>query len=44
MTIERHEDTLQKLHESHRNSVDECLMLRYKNSLLERILFEKGKP
>lgn len=22
---------------------EECLMLRYKNSLLERILFEKGK-
>ncbi|KAJ8120956.1 hypothetical protein ONZ43_g2474 [Nemania bipapillata] len=26
----------------HRNAAEECLMLRYKNSLLERILLEKG--
>jgi hypothetical protein len=30
------------LQNSHRNAADECLMLRYKNSLLERILLEKG--
>lgn len=41
-TIQRHEDTLQTLQQSHRNAADECLMLRYKNSLLERILLEKG--
>jgi len=44
MIAKRHEDTLQKLHQSHRNSADECLMLRYKSSLLERILLENGKP
>jgi hypothetical protein len=41
-TIKHHEDTLQNLQNSHRNAADECLMLRYKNSLLERILLEKG--
>jgi hypothetical protein len=41
-TIQRHEETLQTLQQSHRNAADECLMLRYKNSLLERILLEKG--
>ncbi|MCJ1367533.1 hypothetical protein MMC16_006667 [Acarospora aff. strigata] len=41
-TIKHHEDTLQTLQQSHRNAADECLMLRYKNSLLERILLEKG--
>jgi hypothetical protein len=30
------------LQQSHRSAADECLMLRYKNSLLERILLEKG--
>lgn len=43
-TIKHHEDTLQNLQNSHRNAADECLMLRYKNSLLERILLEKGSP
>jgi hypothetical protein len=43
-TIKHHEDTLQNLQNSHRNAADECLMLRYKNSLLERILLEKGRP
>ena len=43
-TIKHHEDTLQNLQQSHRSAADECLMLRYKNSLLERILLEKGKP
>lgn len=41
-TIQHHEDTLQNLQQSHRQAADECLMLRYKNSLLERILLEKG--
>jgi len=43
-TIKHHEETLQNLQNSHRNAADECLMLRYKNSLLERILLEKGAP
>ena len=33
---------VQNLQQSHRSAADECLMLRYKNSLLERILLEKG--
>ncbi|KAI9794555.1 MAG: hypothetical protein M1816_004442 [Peltula sp. TS41687] len=41
-TIKHHEDALQSLQQSHRTAADECLMLRYKNSLLERILLEKG--
>lgn len=41
-TIKHHEETLQNLQQSHRSAADECLMLRYKNSLLERILLEKG--
>lgn len=41
-TIKHHEDNLQNLQQSHRSAADECLMLRYKNSLLERILLEKG--
>ncbi|KAA8646222.1 bZIP transcription factor [Aspergillus tanneri] len=41
-TIKRNEETLQTLQQSHRTAADECLMLRYKNSLLERILLEKG--
>jgi hypothetical protein len=42
-TIKLHEENLQSLQQSHRSAADECLMLRYKNSLLERILLEKGK-
>jgi hypothetical protein len=42
-TIKNHEETLASLQQSHRSAADECLMLRYKNSLLERILIEKGK-
>lgn len=42
-TIKHHEETLQNLQQSHRSAADECLMLRYKNSLLERILLEKGR-
>ncbi|RMZ81016.1 hypothetical protein DV738_g2420, partial [Chaetothyriales sp. CBS 135597] len=41
-TIQHHEEQLQSLQQSHRQAADECLMLRYKNSLLERILLEKG--
>ncbi|KAF2742761.1 hypothetical protein M011DRAFT_412012 [Sporormia fimetaria CBS 119925] len=41
-TIKIHEDNLQNLQNSHRAAADECLMLRYKNSLLERVLLEKG--
>ncbi|ORY14917.1 hypothetical protein BCR34DRAFT_559690 [Clohesyomyces aquaticus] len=41
-TIKHHEEALQNLQNSHRSASDECLMLRYKNSLLERILLEKG--
>ncbi|KAL4918535.1 hypothetical protein BDW62DRAFT_200663 [Aspergillus aurantiobrunneus] len=41
-TIKRNEDSLQTLQQQHRTAADECLMLRYKNSLLERILLEKG--
>lgn len=42
-TIKLHEENLQNLQQSHRSAADECLMLRYKNSLLERILLEKGE-
>jgi hypothetical protein len=42
-TIKLHEETLQNLQQSHRSAADECLMLRYKNSLLERVLLEKGQ-
>lgn len=41
-TIQVHETNLHNLQSAHRNAADECLMLRYKNSLLERILLEKG--
>ncbi|KAK1080456.1 hypothetical protein LTR33_005527 [Friedmanniomyces endolithicus] len=40
--IKQNEDSLATLQQSHRTAADECLMLRYKNSLLERILLEKG--
>jgi hypothetical protein len=41
-TIRVHEGNLHNLQAAHRTAADECLMLRYKNSLLERILLEKG--
>lgn len=41
-TIRIHESNLHNLQTAHRTAADECLMLRYKNSLLERILLEKG--
>lgn len=40
--IQTHEQNLASLQAAHRSAADECLMLRYKNSLLERILLEKG--
>ncbi|KAK3366377.1 hypothetical protein B0H63DRAFT_536302 [Podospora didyma] len=40
--IRTHEQNLVNLQAAHRHAADECLMLRYKNSLLERILLEKG--
>lgn len=42
-TIRVHETNLHNLQTAHRSAADECLMLRYKNSLLERILLEKGR-
>ena len=36
------EEKVENLQRSHRSVADECLILRYKNSLLERILLEKG--
>ncbi|WPG98503.1 Hypothetical protein R9X50_00129400 [Acrodontium crateriforme] len=41
-TIKQNDEALSTLQQSHRTAADECLMLRYKNSLLERILLEKG--
>jgi hypothetical protein len=41
-TIRVHEVNLHNLQTTHRATADECLMLRYKNSLLQRILLEKG--
>ncbi|KAL2262177.1 hypothetical protein VTK26DRAFT_2251 [Humicola hyalothermophila] len=41
--IRTHEQNLANLQAAHRHAADECLMLRYKNSLLERILLEKGQ-
>ncbi|PHH83583.1 hypothetical protein CDD82_6611 [Ophiocordyceps australis] len=41
-TIRVHESNLHNLQTAHRSAAEECLMLRYKNSLLERILLEKG--
>lgn len=42
ITIKQNEEQLQTLQANHRTAADECLMLRYKNSLLERILVENG--
>ncbi|MCJ1472666.1 hypothetical protein MMC13_001315 [Lambiella insularis] len=40
--IKHQGETLQNVQQSHCSTVDECLMLRYRNSLLERILLESG--
>lgn len=42
LTIKHHEEQLSSLQQSSRNAAEEVLMLRYKTSLLERILLEKG--
>jgi len=41
-TIKHHEEQLSSLQQSSRTAAEEVLMLRYKTSLLERILLEKG--
>jgi len=40
--IGAHEAKHRRLQAAHRAATDECLVIRYKNSLLERILLEKG--
>ncbi|KAI9715688.1 MAG: hypothetical protein M1812_005840 [Candelaria pacifica] len=40
--VKHYEDKLYSLNQRHLSTADGCLQLRYKNSLLERILFEKG--
>ena len=40
--IQAYKGYLQSLQLSFQESIDECLILQYKNSLLERILLEKG--
>ncbi|KAJ5547483.1 hypothetical protein N7513_003557 [Penicillium frequentans] len=40
--IKRNGEVLQSLQQRYRSTSDDCLMLQYKNSLLERILLEKG--
>ncbi|EPQ64979.1 Bgt-339 [Blumeria graminis f. sp. tritici] len=40
--IRNHETNFHCLQATHRNTCDEFLLLKYKNSLLERILLEKG--
>ncbi|KAH6667212.1 hypothetical protein B0J14DRAFT_489993, partial [Halenospora varia] len=41
-TVQTHAADLQNLRAKHHIVSNECLMLRYKNSLLSRILLEKG--
>jgi hypothetical protein len=41
-TIGIHEVNLRNVYSARERAVEECIMLRYKNSLLERILLEKG--
>jgi hypothetical protein len=41
-TAQKHAVALQNCRENYRILSDECTMLRYKNSLLSRILLEKG--
>ena len=42
--IQAHKLRFRQMQTAHQESTDECWMLRYKNSLLERVLFEKGAP
>jgi hypothetical protein len=41
-TIRIHEVNLHNVHTARQSAAEECIMLRYKNSFLERILLEKG--
>ncbi|RDW77495.1 hypothetical protein BP6252_05548 [Coleophoma cylindrospora] len=41
-TVQEQKAKLQASQAAHTSAKDECLLLRYKNSLLERILLEKG--
>ncbi|RDW61348.1 hypothetical protein BP5796_11240 [Coleophoma crateriformis] len=41
-TVQEQKAMLQASQAAHTSAKDECLLLRYKNSLLERILLEKG--
>lgn len=40
--IQAHKLHFHRMQDAQQAATDECWMLRYKNSLLERILFEKG--
>ena len=40
--IQAHKVHFHKMQTAQQTATDECWMLRYKNALLERILFEKG--
>lgn len=42
-TVKIYGDKLRSLEAARASTADDCLMLRYKNSLLERILLYKGK-
>jgi hypothetical protein len=43
-TIQANEVNLHNLQTTRQSAADECIILRYKNSLLERMLLEKGSP
>jgi len=43
ITLKQNEETIQNLRRSNRSATEECHLLRYRNSLLERIMIEKGK-
>ena len=41
-TIKRKDETIEDLERRHRSAADECLTLRYKNSLIERVILHYG--
>lgn len=41
-SIKQQDEQLQHLQQSQRSAADDCLLLRYRNSLLERVMLEKG--
>jgi len=43
ITLKQNEETIQNLRRSNRSATEECHLLRYRNSLLERIMIEKGR-